>query len=221
MEKKSSKKKMGGPGDYPSDQALLKLAPAGRTRPPQTKTKRALNGSRKTSALIDEVQSMSVGAKRIFESTASNRLRVNSPKLKAIKSRIRILRWLQYACGLMGIGITCVSMVLSREHLLKPLPPAVSNSTITNATLAISGLPSSKEIMSTRDYLHLFRDFWDIFLVLLICLISNSLKNHYRKKDDLEEEISEDIGIVSAARFCPDLDSFYHDFHDRLGTHFG
>nr|DAZ85696.1 TPA_asm: VP7 [Aedes orbi-like virus] len=212
---------MGGPGDYPSDQIALGTVQPNQARSLIPKRKRRRNGPDETVTLIEEVQSMSAGAKRVFESRADARLRANCPKLRLIKRRIMVLRWIMYALAFLGTGITLFSMITTRETRVKQFPLPTNVSSLINVTALFERLDDVNGGLTLREYLHLFRDFWDISLVLLICVISNSLKNLHAKKDDLEEQIGEDTGIISASRFCTDLDSFYHDYRGRLGTHLG
>lgn len=64
--------------------------------------------------------------------------------------------------------------------------------------------------LSTLEYFQLFRDFWDIFLILIMCVISNSIKSLHRKKDDLEEEIIKDkIIFIKIIIYWPPSDNLF------------
>lgn len=89
--------------------------------------------------LVYRVSNLSPNTKRALEIVASKRLRVNGPKLKNLKFRIRLVRWSMYMFAVLGLGFTSTSVILNREHHLNLLPSSGVNVTKSrNGTVAQS-----------------------------------------------------------------------------------
>ena len=130
-----------------------------------------------------------------------------------------MVRWILYGFALTGLLVTCSNLVIYRGRYWGGLSTP-HNVTITNGTMTYN-TDEKHAPLGLYDYIQIFRDFWDLVLITLVCFLSNYLKVLYAKKDFLEDEIGEDVSVVSATRFCSDSDSFYHEYRGRMSDLYG
>lgn len=99
---------------------------------------------------MEEVSLLSPVTQKALENVAINRLRLNNSKLKAVKTKLRILRMIVFCIAFTGIAITCFSLVLDRRGRTM-LPAPISRLTLDgtlahNGTFLLERMPALSEI---------------------------------------------------------------------------